>query len=132
MLGAVQLSPKVYASCGGGGLRCIVVYRRSSLNCQKADRVKPLNSLPLSFYDPTPAPAFVLVPCRYSNSVLSLSPYIVPFIPVSYFSGSGSMIPYTVKKSCAKFRCGQQWRGPNDMGVGKFLPPHPLGLRHCY
>ncbi len=33
------------------------------------------------------------------------------------------------KKSCAKFRCGQRWREPNDVGVGKFLFPCPLVLR---
>jgi hypothetical protein len=34
------------------------------------------------------------------------------------------------KKSFAKFRCGQRWREPNDMGVGKFLLPRRLVLRH--
>ncbi len=34
------------------------------------------------------------------------------------------------KKSCAKFRCGQRWREPNDVGVGKFLLPRPLVQRH--
>jgi hypothetical protein len=34
------------------------------------------------------------------------------------------------KKSCAKFRCGQRWREPNDVGVGKFPFPQPLVLRH--
>ncbi len=37
---------------------------------------------------------------------------------------------YTVKKSFAKFRCGQWWREPNDVGVGKFLLPRCLVLRH--
>ncbi len=34
------------------------------------------------------------------------------------------------KKSFAKFRCGQRWREPNDVGVGKFLFPRRLVLRH--
>ncbi len=38
--------------------------------------------------------------------------------------------PYTVKKTCTKFRCGQRWREPNDVGVGKFLLPCSLVLRH--
>ncbi len=35
----------------------------------------------------------------------------------------------TVKKSFVKFRCGQRWCEPNDVGVGKFLLPRPLVLR---
>ncbi len=38
--------------------------------------------------------------------------------------------PSHCKKSCAKFRCGQRWREPNDVGYGKFLLPRPLVLRH--
>jgi hypothetical protein len=34
------------------------------------------------------------------------------------------------KKSFAKFRCRQRWREPNDVGVGKFLLPRRLVLRH--
>jgi hypothetical protein len=34
------------------------------------------------------------------------------------------------KKSFAKFRCGQRWREPNDVGIGKFLLPRRLVLRH--
>ncbi len=30
----------------------------------------------------------------------------------------------------AKFRCGQRWREPNDVGIGKFLLPRRLVL--CY
>jgi hypothetical protein len=37
---------------------------------------------------------------------------------------------YTVKKNCAKFWCGQQWRESNNVGVGKFLLPCPLVLHH--
>jgi hypothetical protein len=36
------------------------------------------------------------------------------------------------KKGFAKFRCGQRWREPNDVGVGKFLLPRHLVLRHRY
>jgi hypothetical protein len=36
----------------------------------------------------------------------------------------------TGKKSCAKFWCGQRWHKPNNVGVGKFLLPRPLVLRH--
>jgi hypothetical protein len=38
--------------------------------------------------------------------------------------------PITLKKNLAKFRCGQRWREPNDVGVGKFLLPRRLVLRH--
>ncbi len=34
------------------------------------------------------------------------------------------------KKSLVKFRCGQRWREPNDVGVGKFLLPRRLVVRH--
>ncbi len=34
------------------------------------------------------------------------------------------------KKIFAKFRCGQRWREPNYVGVGKFLLPRCLVLRH--
>ncbi len=40
------------------------------------------------------------------------------------------MSMYTLKKSFAKFRCGQRWREPNGVGVGKFLLPRRLVLRH--
>jgi hypothetical protein len=39
-------------------------------------------------------------------------------------------IPIHCKKSLAKFRCGQRWREPNNVGVGKFLLPRRLVLRH--
>jgi hypothetical protein len=34
------------------------------------------------------------------------------------------------KKSFVKFQCGQRWRKPNDVVVGKFLLPRGLVLRH--
>jgi hypothetical protein len=39
-------------------------------------------------------------------------------------------VPYTVKKRFAKFRYGQRWRAPNDVGIRKFLLPRRLVLRH--
>ncbi len=37
---------RLYASCGRGGLQCIVLYRRRSLNFQNPVSVKPLVALP--------------------------------------------------------------------------------------
>ncbi len=45
MLRAVQLSPEVYSSCGGGGLRSNVLHRQRLLNFQYPCRVKPLEIL---------------------------------------------------------------------------------------
>jgi hypothetical protein len=45
MLRAAQLWHEVYSSCGGGGLRCNVLYRWHSLNFQYPHRVKPLEIL---------------------------------------------------------------------------------------
>ncbi len=45
MLRAAQLWHEVYSSCGGGGLRCNVLYRWHSLNFQYPYRVKLLEIL---------------------------------------------------------------------------------------
>jgi hypothetical protein len=42
MLRAAQLSSEVYASCGGEGLRCNVLYPLRSPNFQKSDRANSL------------------------------------------------------------------------------------------
>ncbi len=48
MLRAVQLSSKVYSSCGEEGLQCNVLYQWCSLHYQKADRANSLVYLSFS------------------------------------------------------------------------------------
>jgi hypothetical protein len=64
----------------------------------------------------------------------SFPAFCSPFLPTqirSYFPECTEIRAvflsiYTVKKSCAKFRCGHRWREPNDEGVGNFLLPRVL------
>jgi hypothetical protein len=53
----------------------------------------------------------------------------ISYIRMTYMYVCIHICMYTVKKSFAKFRCGQRWREPNEVGVGKFLLPRRLVLR---
>ncbi len=61
----------MYSSCGGGGLRCNVLYRRHSLNFQYPHCVKPLEVLTSLCVGPrNSAPFFLQIPCSPSRPLL--------------------------------------------------------------
>ncbi len=61
---------------------------------------------------------------KYFGNNISMNPLFVCPIWRIFF------VALHCKKSFAKFRCGQRWREPNDVGVGKYPLPRRLVPRH--
>ncbi len=76
--------------------------------------------------------------CRYHKLIIVIlvnlheHPFIIWWLRIfkMYSKNYKNHCYIHCKKSFAKFRCGQRWREPNDVGVGKFLLPRRLVLRH--